>query len=349
MPPMISRHPWGGLAVPGLEPPHDLVILGLPYDAGACWRGGAADAPRRLREISGTSPAVSEDGHIVDPNLLRLRDAGDVVPEGGHGCSPETAARAAATGAAAGGAAADAPPAAGPAAEAARQAYFARAEQTVVQIFKLAAMAGRDSFLLSIGGDHSVSIPLVRGFGSRFPEGFGLVSLDAHPDLFDRYEGSPLSNACPMRRALDGSRLKPENLLILGTRSYNPEELDFMKEKGIRFVPAREIDRMGAQAAVEIARQRMAGVGNIYLSIDIDVADPSCAPGTGAPVAGGLSSRQLIDLTRGLVQHLPVRAMDLVEIAPSLDPTDATLFLALQIVFETFAVLAEKRRPKQRS
>ncbi len=322
MPPMISRHPWGGLAVPGLEPPHDLVVLGLPYDAGACWRGGAADAPRRLREISGTSPAISEDGDIVDPALLRLRDAGDVAPEGGDGRLPETAAR---------------------------QAYFARVEQTVVQIFKLAAMAGRDSFLLSIGGDHSVSIPLVRGFGSRFPEGFGLISLDAHPDLFDRYEGSPLSNACPMRRALDGSRLKPENLLILGTRSYNPEELDFMKEKGIRFVPAREIDRMGAQAAVEMARQRMAGVGNIYLSIDIDVADPSCAPGTGAPVAGGLSSRQLIDLTRGLVQHLPVRAMDLVEIAPPLDPTDATLFLALQIVFETFAVLAEKRRPKQRS
>ncbi|MBI1951914.1 MAG: arginase family protein [Acidobacteria bacterium] len=328
---MISRHPWGGLAVPGLEPPHDLVILGLPYDAGACWRGGAADAPRRLREISGTSPAISEDGQVVDPALLRLRDAGDVAPEG--------AARTVTT---------RAVPAAGPAAEAARQAYFARVEQTVVQIFKLAAVAGRDSFLLSIGGDHSVSIPLVRGFGSRFPEGFGLVSLDAHPDLFDRYEGSPLSNACPMRRALDGSRLKPENLLILGTRSYNQEELDFMKERGIRFVPAREIDRTGVQAAVEIARERMAGVGNIYLSIDIDVADPSCAPGTGAPVAGGLSSRQLIDLTRGLVQHLPVRAMDLVEIAPPLDPTDATLFLALQLAFETFAVLAEKRRPRRR-
>ncbi|MEK7798939.1 MAG: arginase family protein [Acidobacteriota bacterium] len=332
MRPMISRHPWGGLAVPGLELPHDVVILGLPYEAGACWRGGASAAPRRLREISGSSPAISEDGYVVDPALLRLRDAGDIEPAD-NGVRP-------ATGAAAPG---------GPATDAARQAYFARVEQSVVQIFKLAAMVGRDSFLLSIGGDHSVSIPLVRGFGSRFPEGFGLVSLDAHPDLFDRYEGSPLSNACPMRRALDGSRLKPENLVILGTRSYNPEELDFMKEKGIRFVPAREIDRIGVPAAVEIARERMAGVGNIYLSIDIDVADPSCAPGTGAPVAGGLSSRQLIDLTRGLLQHLPVRAMDLVEIAPPLDPTDATLFLALQIAFETFAVLAEKRRPAQRA
>lgn len=318
--------------MPGLELPHDVVILGLPYDAGACWRGGASQAPRRLRDISGTSPAISEEGYVVDPQMLRLRDAGDVAPEGASGASALAA-----------------PRPGSPAADAARQAYFARVEQAVVQIFKTGAMAGRDSFLFSIGGDHSVSIPLVRGFASRFPEGFGLVSLDAHPDLFDRYEGSPLSNACPMRRALDGSRLKPEHLLILGTRSYNQVELDYMQEKEIRFVPAKEIERIGIRGAIEVARERMAGVGNIYLSIDIDVADPSCAPGTGAPVAGGLSSRQLIDLTRGLVQHLPVRAMDLVEIAPPLDPTDATLFLALQIAFETFAVLAEKRRPNTRT
>jgi len=307
---MTPRYPWGGLAEPNLELPHDAVILGIPYDGGACWRGGSDEAPRRLREISATSPAVSEEGYMVEPGLLRLRDAGDVMPDGQGGA----------------------------------QSYFARVEKAAAQIFKMGAMAGRDAFLLSIGGDHSVSIPLVRGFAGGFPEGFGLISLDAHPDLFDTYDGSPLSNACPMRRALDGSRLKPEHLLILGTRSYNKVELDFMREKKIRFVPAREIDRSGADAIVSLARDRMTGIGNIYLSIDIDVADPSCAPGTGAPVAGGLSSRQLLDLVRGLLRGLPVRAMDLVEIAPPLDPTDATLFLALQIIFETFAVLAEKRR-----
>ena len=307
---MITRYPWGGLAEPNLELPHDVVILGIPYDGGACWRGGSDEAPRRLREICATSPAVSEEGSIVEPGLLRLRDAGDVMPDGQGGA----------------------------------QSYFARVEKAAAQIFKMAALAGRNSFLLSIGGDHSVSIPLVRGFAGGFPEGFGLISLDAHPDLFDTYDGSPLSNACPMRRALDSSRLKPEHLLILGTRSYNKVELDFMREKKIRFVPAVEIDRSGVDAIVSLARDRMTGIGNIYLSIDIDVADPSCAPGTGAPVAGGLSSRQLLDLVRGLLRGLPVRAMDLVEIAPPLDPTDATLFLALQIIFETFAVLAEKRR-----
>lgn len=312
---MISRAPWGGLALPNLELPHDVVILGLPFEGGVCWRGGTAEAPRRLREISASSPAVSEVGLPVDPGGLRVRDAGDITPE-------------------------EAPPG-----DAARRAYFSRVEEAVVQIFKTGALAGRDAFLLSIGGDHSVSIPLVSGFGRQFPEGFGLVLLDAHPDLFDTYDGSTLTSPCPMRRALDGSRLKPEHLLILGTRSYNPVELDFMREKGIRFVPAREIDRLGVESVVTLARQKLNGVGNVYVSLDIDVADPSCAPGTGAPVAGGLSSRQLLELTRGLLTQLPVRALDIVEIAPALDPSGITLFLALQIIFETFAVLAEKRRP----
>jgi agmatinase len=91
-----------------------------------------------------------------------------------------------------------------------------------------------------------------------------------------------------------------------------------------------------------LARERLRGAASVYLTLDIDVADPACAPGTGAPVAGGLSSRQLLDLTRGLVETLPVRAMDLVEVSPPLDPTDATLFLALQLAFETFAALARK-------
>src|SRR3989454_11714022 len=276
---MIPRPTWGGLALPNLDLPHDVVILGLPFDGGACWRSGAAEAPRRLREISASSPAISEEGHAVDPGRLRVRDAGDIAPEGES------------TG------------------DATRQAYFSRIEEAVVQIFKMGAMAGRDAFLLSIGGDHSVSIPLVRGFGRQFPEGFGLVLLDAHPDLFDTYDGSPLSSACPMRRGPHGRRPTPGHLLILGTRSYNQVELDFMQEKGIRFVPAREIARLGVESVVALARQKLDGVGNVYVSLDIDVADPSCAPGTGAPVAGGLSSRQLLDLARGLAQHLPVRAM----------------------------------------
>jgi agmatinase len=309
---MVPRHPWGGLADPRADGPAEVVILGIPYDGGACWREGAAEAPRRLREISSSSPAISEEGLVVDPGRFRVRDVGDLAPDprarGGAG------------------------------AEAARQDYFAEVERRASAI-----LAGSpESVLLALGGDHSVTIPLLRAFAASGPQPFGVVLLDAHPDLFDVYDGSPLANACPMRRALETGRLAPEHLLILGTRSYNACELDFMHERGIRFVPARELAKTGVDGAVALARQRLAGIERVYLTLDIDVADPACAPGTGAPVAGGLSSRETLDLVRGLLESLPVRAMDVVEIAPPLDPTDATLFLGLQIVFETFAVLARR-------
>jgi arginase family enzyme len=325
---MIPRHPWGGLADPALKPPADLLILGLPWEGGACWRGGASEAPRRLRAISSTSPAISETGTIVTPDLLRVVDLGDVQPEPGGGTDGEARA-----GAAGGGAIDDG----------ARRAYFDRVQRTVTEQLGRPGTGGGPPFLLTIGGDHSAGIPLLRGFSASKPAGYGLISLDAHPDLFDTYEGSPLSSACPMRRALDSTNLDPAHLLILGTRSYNAVELEFMRTHGIRFVPARDLDAMGMEAAVVLARERMAGVRDVYLTIDIDVADPGCAPGTGAPVAGGLSGRQLLNLVRGLLERLPVRALDILEVAPPLDPTEATLFLALQICFETFAVVAGRR------
>jgi agmatinase len=314
---MIPRHPWGGQADPASSRPADVVLLGLPYDGAASWRTGAAEAPRRLREISHTSPAISEDGHVVDPGRFLVRDAGDVpAPRDASGGPDRT--------------------------EAARQAWFDRVAAVVDETLEPRS-GGPRPFLFSIGGDHSVTIPLFRGFTRALPGNHGLVLLDAHPDLFDEYEGSRTSHACPMRRALETGRVRPEHFLIFGTRSYNAVELDFMKEHGIRFVPARELARMGVEEAVALARDRLSGLPSVYLTIDIDVADPACAPGTGAPVAGGLSSRELLDLTRGLLEGLPVHSMDLVEVAPPLDPTDATLFLALQIVFETIAALDRRK------
>ena len=309
---MIARSPWGGLATPAVPSPR-VAILGVPWDGSACWRQGAAEAPRRLREISHTSPAISEEGHVVEAGGFPVVDLGDVAPPGGLRRDE-------------------------PGFEPAVAEYFRRIEEAVVSALDRRGDS-RPPFLLALGGDHSVTIPLFTGF-SRAVEGpLGLVLLDAHPDLFDVYEGSRLSNACPLRRALETGRLAPEHVLIAGTRSYNVGELDFMRERRIRFLPAREVDRRGISAVVALARERLAHLPAVYLTVDIDVAAPSCAPGTGTPVAGGLTSRQTLDLVRGLVEALPVRAMDLVEIAPALDPTGATLFLGLQLVFEVFACL----------
>jgi agmatinase len=300
---MIPRAPWGGLADDRPEPPW-LTLLGVPWDGSVGWRPGAAEAPRRLRQISHTSPAISEDGFTLDPARFRVRDLGDIGPQ-----IEEQVLR-----------------------------YFERVEKTARAVLSAAPRP----FLFSVGGDHSILIPLFRAFAGATSGTLGLVLLDAHPDLFDEYDGSRTSHACPIRRAFDTGRLAPDHLLIVGTRSYNSEELDFMRAHGIRFVAARELERQGVDAILALARERLAACAAVYLTVDIDVADPAFAPGTGAPVAGGLTSRQLLELVRGLVEALPVQAADLVEVSPRLDPTDATLFLALQVVFETMAALARK-------
>jgi len=321
---MIARRPWGDLAEPAPAPggtdgpaagPADVLVLGLPWDGSVCLRPGAAEAPAALRAVSNSSMAISERGELVRRDDLRVVDLGDLAPDDPADRSEEG-----------------------------RRRYLDQVERETARHLKAAARSGRDAFLLAIGGDHSVSIGLTRAFSSVRPEGYGLIALDAHPDLFDTYDGSALSHACPMRRALDSTLLRPEHLLLFGLRSYNEVELEFLRAQNIRHVPARDLAAMGTDAAVALARTRMQGIGGIYLSVDIDFADPSCAPGTGAPVAGGPSSRQVIDLVRGLVEALPVRAMDIVEIAPPIDPSGITLALALQLVFETFAVLAAKRR-----
>ena len=298
---MKPRAPWGGLAVeaPGAG---EVAIFGVPYDGAVGWRQGAAQAPARLREISATSPAVSEEGFVVRPELLRVVDLGDAAIEE----------------------------------EESRESYFARIQAKITAELR----EHPERLLFSIGGDHSVSIPLLRAFDAASADPYGVVLIDAHPDLFDVYDGSKLSHACPMRRALETNGLAPEHLLIIGTRSYNPEELELMSDQGIAFVPARQVAREGIGASVALAATRLAALERVYLTIDIDAVDPAYAPGTGAPVAGGLTSRDLLELVRGLLESLPVRAMDLVEVAPPLDPTDATSFLALQLVFEVLACRA---------
>jgi arginase family enzyme len=165
----------------------------------------------------------------------------------------------------------------------------------------------------------------------------GLVLLDAHPDLFDVYHGFPLS-ALPDPPLSGDEGVDPAHLLILGA-VRNAVELDFIREKRIRYVPAREVERAGVPAMLALARQTMAA------------STPSTSPWTStwpifarpgpAPRSRAASELASLDLCRGL-PNLPVRAMDIVEVSPPLDQSDITVFLALQLVFETLAVLARK-------
>ncbi len=196
---------------------------------------------------------------------------------------------------------------------------------------------------LFLGGDHSVSIPLMRAFDRSVDGSFGVVILDAHPDLFDVYDGHRWSHACTARRALDLEGLDAEHLIFAGLRSIAREEWDFLQaHPSIRYVTAREWWRSGVDAVAHEVVARLQDVRAVYLSLDIDVLDPAFAPGTGYPEGGGPSTRELLELVRALCGALPIKAMDVVEVAPVLDHGDRTSFAALSVIYEAWSATEER-------
>jgi agmatinase len=140
-----------------------------------------------------------------------------------------------------------------------------------------------------------------------------------------------------MRRALDASGIEPSRVVIAGGRDFDPEELDFIKANGVLLVSAAEIARDLHAAARKIA-DRLAGE-KVHVSFDIDVLDPAFAPGTEIPSAGGLTSRQAIELLRGATERSRLIGLDVVEVSPPFDTSDITTFAALKMIFEVWGMV----------
>lgn len=199
-----------------------------------------------------------------------------------------------------------------------------------------------NAFLFFIGGDHSITIPIFNILARyQNTEKIGVIYIDAHADISDEVSGNKYSNGCVLRRILESSAVLPENLALIGVRSYEPDEIAFINENNIRIYSTEEAI-YNVKNVVQDIRTRFEKLDKIYLSIDIDVLDPSCAPGTGIPEAGGLSTRELIKVIRGL-EFLNLFAADIVEVSPPLDNSDITSFAALKIILEILN-LVQKRK-----
>jgi agmatinase len=195
-------------------------------------------------------------------------------------------------------------------------------------------------FALFIGGDHSVSIPLMKAYSQQTNEPFGVIHIDSHTDLADSYEGHRWSHACTARRLLEYPHMQPENLVFCGIRAYVEEELDFLRgHPEITVHSARKMFQQGIRSTAEEVIARLKGLSSIYLTLDIDCLDPAFAPGTGTPEAGGLTTRELLEFLRLIFAALPVRAMDIVEVAPPLDYSDITTIAAIKVIYEVFGWL----------
>ena len=279
----------------------DIAIAGVPFDGGVTHRAGARHGPRAVRDQSALLRRINAATGIAPFAACRVRDIGDCWIE---------------------------------------RPYELKGALDEIAEFA-AAVAASGAVLLAVGGDHSISWPLLRAAAARGP--IGMVHIDAHADTGDDYLGSRFHHGAPFRRAVEDGLLDPHRCVQIGIRgtTNDPDMWGFSERSGMRVIGMDEFHDKGWRWAAEEAR-RVVGTGPAYLTFDIDALDPSHAPGTGTPEAGGIMAIEALRLLRAL-RGLDFVGGDLVEVSPPFDTGALTAFNGASILFEILCLLAEAR------
>jgi guanidinopropionase len=283
----------------------DIGIIGVPFDGGVTHRSGTRHGPRAVRDQSTLLRRINASTQVAPFATARVRDLGDCWIE---------------------------------------QPYeLVTALKEIESFYRTVTAAG--IVPLSVGGDHSISFPILRAVAANGP--VGMIHIDAHCDTGDDYLGSRFHHGAPFRRAVDENLLDPKRVIQIGIRgtTNDTDMWGFSQHSGMRVLPMEEFDDRGWRYAAEEAR-RIAGNGPTYLSFDIDSLDPSHAPGTGTPEAGGITTLQALRLLREL-RGIDFIGGDLVEVAPPFDVGTLTSFNAASILFEILCLLVEAREKRQ--
>jgi agmatinase len=204
---------------------------------------------------------------------------------------------------------------------------------------RIGAIADAGARPLVVGGDHSISLPILRALAKRHGP-LGLVQFDAHIDTWDEYFGGKYFHGTPFRRAIEEGIVDGRRFIQVGIRGpmYGEDDLAFHREHGITMIDIDQVKAHGIPSVVDEIRRVAAGP--VYMTFDIDAVDPAFAPGTGTPEVGGLTSHEAQLLVRGLA-GLSLVGGDVVEVAPPFDgPGQITALLAANLMFEFLCLLA---------
>lgn len=277
----------------------DIGLIGIPYDGGVTNRSGARHGPRAVRDQTSLLRRINGTTGFMPFAAARVRDLGDAWIE---------------------------------------QPYEIEGALAEIHAF-VQTVVDAGVVPVSVGGDHSIALPILRAVASRGP--VGMIHIDAHSDTGDDYLGSRFHHGAPFRRAVDEGLLDPKRVIQIGIRgtTNDPDMWGFSQRSGMRVLGMDEFQDRGWAYAMEEAR-RVVGDGPVYLTYDIDSLDPSQAPGTGTPEAGGIMMIEALRLLRGL-RGLNFVGGDLVEVAPSFDLGTLTSFNAASLLFEILCLVTE--------
>ena len=280
----------------------DVAILGIPFDSGTSYRPGARFGPQAIRQASRHLRTNFHPAYDSEP-FKTLQ----VADAGDVACNPYNI------------------------------------EEAIGQIEAAAdELHQKAPVIVSLGGDHTIAVPLLRAV-NRAAGRVALVHFDAHLDTWDTYFGAPYTHGTPFRRAAEENLFDDSASMHVGIRGplYSPDDLARDAELGFKTIHCDELQSHGVEHVAARIRERV-GEQPLYLSIDIDVLDPAHAPGTGTPEIAGLSSRELVNIIRGL-QGLNLVGADIVEVAPAYDHAEITSLAAATIAYEMINLVACRR------
>ncbi|NPE08242.1 MAG: agmatinase [Asgard group archaeon] len=190
-----------------------------------------------------------------------------------------------------------------------------------------------------LGGDHLSTYFAFTALKKLQDLRMGLIYIDAHPDLYEHYEGNPYSHACVVKRIIDETNIEPETIIQVGIRSPTPEQIDYANSVGIKTITTKDIAQNGPQTAAETVKSFIPKyLDGVYLSIDLDVLDPAYAPGVGNPEPAGLTTRELIEFLHGL-QGIKIHSFDIVELCPKFDPSGISALAAAKLIKEILGIM----------
>lgn len=200
-------------------------------------------------------------------------------------------------------------------------------------------LLAHDVIPVSVGGDHGVTYPVLRAIGKKHGP-VAIVQIDSHPDTHDSQFGHKTTHATMVRRGIEENLIVPQKVISIGLRGslFYANDLEYGKEMGIRVIFPEELNSRGTEAIIKEIHE-IIGDTRTYFTLDVDGIDPAFAPGTPVPEAGGLTSLQALQITRGL-KGLKIVGTDICEVSPPADnPNQITSYLAAQLIFEMLCIL----------
>lgn len=306
----LNIKPFGSLPLKREFEGEDYCIVGVPYDTSTTRRAGCRFGPRAIRKW-GPATLKATDGLYSQDAHYTI----DNLKGMDYGDMPV------------------------------RKGYTEVSFQLIYESMK--NILANNCVPIALGGDHIITYPELRAYSEKYKKPIAIIHFDSHNDTTDAPKERFYNHGTPFRRAFEDGFLDAEHSIQIGIRGYmDSHRLVFAKEHNMKVITARELHKMGIEECVKQIKEQVQDAPCI-VTFDVDFLDPTVAPGTGTPVAGGFSSYEAYEIIRQALPGLDVKGFDIVEVTEDYDPAEITGLFAGHLVIQFLVALSKNKKSNE--